>query len=76
MNVVYITNKDNPFIVSLLKEHFDEISVFNSFEDFTTQEKVFGAIIISSDFDKTKIEDFVKKTIRASGKLFIVPIFF
>lgn len=76
MDIVYITNRDNLFIIGLLKEHFNEISVFNSFEDFTVQEKVFNAIIISSDFDKTKIEDFVKKTIRASGKLFIVPIFF
>ncbi len=75
MNTVYITNKDNPFIVSLLKEFFDKISVFNSFADFSTQEEVFDSVIISSNFEKTKIEDFVKKTIRTSDKLFIVPIF-
>ncbi|MCP4179223.1 MAG: hypothetical protein GY756_15800 [bacterium] len=73
MNIAYITNLKESYLINLLSANFEKYSIFDSFEDFYSQNNEFSAILVKG-FPKNEFLDFLK-IIRKNDNYFLTPVF-
>jgi hypothetical protein len=73
MNIAYIRKFKDSLLMNLLTENFEKYSVFESFDDFYSQDNKFSAIVVQG-FSNTEFLDFSKR-IRNNNNYFLTPVF-
>ncbi|HBM17165.1 MAG TPA: hypothetical protein DD381_12605 [Lentisphaeria bacterium] len=75
MNLVYIAPTKKDFVIKLLKDYFENVTCFDSIDDFQKSDNEFDVAVFSTLLGMEIIESYIKVA-RQSDKIYVFPIFF